>query len=217
MMISPGTYVNMNLNGKSEEEANKAITELREEIARLKKVIEEETESEEVFVSPSPETRLYMSYEYLDAARDFFASQGWNYEPSKEEVADMKFNERLDDIVSIDFEYGYVMAERDSRRITFDGDKLNVVCGHFPYSLEADEPECEELRSLTRQKFLEELKRFHIGEWKKNYENPYVLDGCDWSLKIKYNDNTKRSFSGSNMYPSGFYGLLELLEIDIKS
>ena len=40
-----------------------------------------------------------------------------------------------------------------------------------------------------------------LHEWKKNYVDPYVLDGTQWSLELGLTGNRKRNYFGSNDYP----------------
>lgn len=56
-----------------------------------------------------------------------------------------------------------------------------------------------------KEEFLDGLRELHIGEWRTNYTNPYVLDGIQWELKIEFS-NGRRPFKtgGSNAYPYNF-------------
>lgn len=63
-----------------------------------------------------------------------------------------------------------------------------------------------------KEVFLSDLRALHIGEWRKHYHDPYVLDGTEWSLEIYYNNGHKPlEISGSNAYPYNFKQLLTLL------
>jgi hypothetical protein len=50
--------------------------------------------------------------------------------------------------------------------------------------------------------------KMHLHEWKKKYVDPYVLDGTQWSLKIKMRGKRKRTYEGSNDYPPYWRALL---------
>ena len=95
MMMAPVSFVEMELRGKNREEAEKVIKDLRKEKNRLKKILEEEPESEEMRICPSPDVRISVYRDYLAAAREYFEDLGWEYKLSKEEAADKEFNERL--------------------------------------------------------------------------------------------------------------------------
>jgi hypothetical protein len=48
--------------------------------------------------------------------------------------------------------------------------------------------------------FLEGIRNCRILKWEKDYNNPYILDGTQWSLTIEI-DNRLIKKSGSNSYP----------------
>ena len=59
------------------------------------------------------------------------------------------------------------------------------------------------------------LSDLHMGEWKRSYMDPCVLDGSQWQIRIAYEDGRKPvKLGGSNAYPYNFRELLELLGID---
>ncbi len=63
---------------------------------------------------------------------------------------------------------------------------------------------------------LEELADLHIGEWKKEYEDPCVLDGTQWSVTFKYSGGKKKKFVGDNRYPYNFYSFLDIMQIESR-
>ena len=79
MMISPDSYVEFELKGKTREEALAEIESLKEEIRRLKKVIKEEPNSEEMMMHPMPDVKISVYEDYLDAAKKYFESMGWKW------------------------------------------------------------------------------------------------------------------------------------------
>ena len=50
-----------------------------------------------------------------------------------------------------------------------------------------------------------------MGRWKKDYDNPYVLDGTSWDVTIKYNDGKKWKSGGCNAFPYNFSGFLDIM------
>ena len=53
------------------------------------------------------------------------------------------------------------------------------------------------------------------GKWKRNYIDPYILDGTQWELEIYFaGDRKPLKISGSNAYPYNFSDLIALLGID---
>jgi hypothetical protein len=84
MMIAPETFVEMELSGMGREEAVREVMSLWEEIRRLKKVIEEEPDSEEMMICPMPDVRISVYRDYIEAAKEYFEVKGWEYEPVEE-------------------------------------------------------------------------------------------------------------------------------------
>lgn len=216
MMIAPATYVEMELAGKSREQAIEEVKSLWKEIRRLKKIIEEEPDSEEMMICPMPDVRVSVYRDYIEAAREYFKDKGWEYEPEREEIADKALNDRLQDIQSIVIEYGGYFGGTEKRTITFEGEKILV---EKEYTLRILSPEelqqnqAEEFHDMEKAEFLEEFADLHLGEWKKEYEDLSVLDGTQWSVVIKFSSGKAFKSYGSNRFPYNFSGFLDLVRI----
>ena len=216
MMIAPATYVEMELAGKSREQAIEEVKSLWKEIRRLKKIIEEEPDSEEMMICPMPDVRVSVYRDYIEAAREYFKDKGWEYEPKREEIADKALNERLQDIQSIVIEYGGYFGGTEKRTITFEGEKILV---EKEYTLRILSPEelqqnpAEEFHDMEKAEFLEEFADLHLGEWEKEYEDLNVLDGTQWSVVIKFSSGKAFKSYGSNRFPYNFSGFLDLVRI----
>lgn len=216
MMIAPATYVEMELAGKSREQAIEEVKSLWKEIRRLKKIIEEEPNSEEMMICPMPDVRVSVYRDYIEAAREYFKDKGWEYEPEREEIADKALNDRLQDIQSIVIEYGGYFGGTEKRTITFEGEKILV---EKEYTLRILSPEelqqnpAEEFHDMEKAEFLEEFADLHLGEWEKEYEDLSVLDGTQWSVVIKFSSGKAFKSYGSNRFPYNFSGFLDLVRI----
>ena len=218
MMISPEGFVKMELQGKDRDKAIKIVKDLRKEIKQLKKVIEEDPYSEEFEIKPSPLTQISVSRDYLDAAKSYFRGQGWEYEPSKKEIKDKEFNDRLKDLESIEIYYGGYFRGGKQWTISFDGSRIVVdsILRQMP-DFDQSNLELPSFDDMKKTDFLRGLSDLHMGEWKKEYFDPGVLDGTQWSVDIQYTDGKKRHFSGSNMFPYNFNDFLEVVrEPDYK-
>ena len=214
MMIGPTSFIYMSISGKSYEAAKEEVQALWKDIRRWKKLIEEVPDAEELMICPSPSVKISTYRDYLEAARDYFESQGWEYELNREEIADKEFNDRLKDVNSISIDYGGFFGGGESRTITFDKDKI-IMRRNFTGTVPSrEELERKYYEEMTRDELLEELANLHIGEWKKMYDNPLVLDGISWSVTFKYNDGKKKTFCGCNRYPYNFYGFLDVMQIE---
>ena len=51
---------------------------------------------------------------------------------------------------------------------------------------------------FTVDEFIEGIKELHIGEWKKDYNNPHIIDGIQWTIDIE--------FEGDHYKPIHIYG-----------
>lgn len=215
MMISPDSYVEMELWGKSRENALKKVKGLRKEINHLKRVIEENPYKDEYEMDPSPEVRISVLQDYLTAAKAYFELQKWEYEPSKKEIKIKEFNESLKYLESIEFFYGGFFGTNKSWKVFFDGDKVMVdsIVRLIPdYDMDKLKLPCFD--DLTKEDFLNDLRDLQIGEWKREYFNPDILDGTQWSVDLRYSDGKKKHFSGSNMFPYNFNEFLEVMRMD---
>ncbi|MBQ3718062.1 MAG: hypothetical protein II893_01505 [Methanomicrobium sp.] len=207
MMISPETYVHFSLEGKSEEEADREVKKLRREISYLKRVIEESPEVAEM-MDPSDYVKLGWNMGYLDAAKEYFESQGWEYKPSRAEIADKKFNDRLKDLESIEIEYGTgFLEEGEIRKIEFDNEK--ILTERFrSYMIPINNDNSQKIfDGMNKSDLLDKLAEIHIGEWKRKYYC-IALDGYHWHVVFRYSDGKKCRFEGSNSYPYNFDAFL---------
>lgn len=66
-------------------------------------------------------------------------------------------------------------------------------------------------------KLLHDFYRCYIIDWKKQYADPDILDGTQWELAIKLNDNTVIQRSGSNAYPPHWKKLIAFFNTHVSS
>ena len=116
---------------------------------------------------------------------------------------------------SIEVYYGGYFQGGKWWSISFNGSRIVVdsIFKHLP-EFDGVDLELPSFDDMTRVEFLRKLWDIHMGEWKKEYINPDVLDGTQWSVEIRYNDGKECHFSGSNMYPYNFNEFLELMRKD---
>ena len=212
MMISPEGYYEIALRGKSQTEILEEINALQEEISRLKQVLEQSNEKTEVLIMPSPLTRLKCNREYLERAKRALEEAGGQYKPTEEELHDQSFNMALASMHRFVLEIGGFFSGCTKYIYTIDEENVVVDVDHSfypkPSNLSAYEP-------FTRKEFVRGIADLHIGEWKQSYDNPCVLDGTQWSVRIEYEDGKDPvEIDGSNAYPYNFQELLEFLELD---
>ena len=214
MMISPEGYYEVNLKGKTQAEILKEIRSLKGEINQLKRYMEEHSlEPEELF--PTRLTRLKCNREYLDRAVQAYAETGGIYKLTKAEQKDQIFNESLQHIYRFVFDYGGYFGGYEKRTYTVAGEKVLFDIEHSLYLKPSNLPIYE---PFTKEKFIKGIAELHIGEWRKRYVNPMVLDGTQWSIDIEYEgDHKPVHIDGSNAFPYNFDDLLEFLGVNEKS
>lgn len=212
MMISPETYYEENLKGKSAGEILREIQSLKREINRLRKIAESNDMLSEKMIEPSPLTRIKVNREYLERAKIAYAEVGGECKLTKAEMKDQEFNESLRLMKKFEFDYGGFFNGYETRSYTIAGEKVLFDLRHSLSQKPFDLPDYE---PVTKEEFLEGLAELHIGEWKKNYVNPSILDGTQWSIDIEYEGDRKPvHIYGSNAFPYNFDDLLEFLGVD---
>jgi len=218
-MISPETYYEMNLKGKTAEKILSAIRGLKNEIGHLKNTMEHPDYGSEPIIHPSESTRLWCTREYLERAKMAYADAGGVYNPSQAEIKAQEFEANIPFISKIVFSIGGYFGGYETRTITFDAEMRVCIAHSLMFD---DEPQEPFLFPMEKDEFLDELSSLHIGEWRKSY-NPerfgyVVLDGTQWELEIHYSNGTKPFKScGSNSFPYNFNEFQELLGIDTET
>lgn len=80
----------------------------------------------------------------------------------------------------------------------------NVVRYYNTKSVNAlDNPIIKEIDNEMAKEFLDQLFRI-IDGWENEYINSNFLDGIEWQLEIKYQDNEVLYYSGKNDFPDNF-------------
>ena len=213
MMISPESYYELEIKGKSAEEIRREIDELKKEIGDLKYKMEDPDYKPER-VSPSDETVLYWTREYLAMAKKALLEAGGEYIDTEEDKRAATFLEKLPFMTKLEFSYGGfgpyepIIIECDSESLIWNVERPVPL---MPY----DSP----LR--TRTELLKRIRELHLEEWESDYwPDKYgitVLDGIQWELTLEYGNGHEpwKSF-GSNAYPFNFREFLEMLGEDYR-
>ena len=215
MMISPETYYEEYLKGKKPEEILKAIRSLKREITRLKNIVEHPEYVCEMH--PSESLRISCSQDYLEWAMLALKESGVEYQPTKAELKAMEFDTNIPNISKIIFSIGGFLCGEELVEVTFTDDTAELKYGRSYIPTTPDD--FGKIETIDKATFLEEFKRLHIGEWRKNYNTKRfgytVLDGTQWELEIHYsNDKKPVKIYGDNAYPYNFDRLKDLLMCD---
>lgn len=218
MMISPETYYEEYLKGKTKEQILSTILGLKQELGRLKNTLENESLREVHIVEPSVETRIQCTREYLQRARLAYFEAGGQYKLSKSEETAADFEANLYAINKITLDIGGYFGGY-CKYIIEMMDGLNAYKMLWKDKEPFDLINMNENHPFTKSDYLSALSELHIGEWRRRYSTErfgyYVLDGTHWSLEIEYNNGHKSiSFSGNNSYPYNFEKLKLLFGIE---
>ena len=216
MMISPETYYEENLKGKTATQILFAIRGLKQEISRLKNNIENPNYL--CRMHPSEDVRLWCTRMYLERAKQALVEAGGTYVPSKAELKAEEFNANIPFISKVEFCIGGFFGGFETRTYTIEGDNIYMDDEHSLIFKPSDLGDVE-IEEMDKDSFLKGLADLHIGEWRRNYDSSRwgdtVLDGTQWHLYIYYSNGRRPvKIEGSNDYPYNFDKLQKLLGID---
>ena len=217
-MISPETYYEEYLKGKTKEQIMSAIRGLKQEIGRLKNTLENKILRERQIAEPSAETRIQCTREYLQRARLAYSEAGGQYQLSKAEEMATDFEANLNAICKITLNIGGYFGGY-CKYIVEVSDELSAYKIFWEDKEPFDLINMNEDQLFTKSDYLLALSELHIGEWRRRYSTERfgysVVDGTHWSLEFEYNNGHKfRSFSGDNSYPYNFGKLERLFGIE---
>jgi len=204
MMIYPLSVYD-ELKDKSEKEIRAAIRGFKNQIGRLKKILENPNYEE--VMCPSHELQLQMSREYLQNAIMALVNAGYEYSPSKSEEKSDLFNERLEDLMQIEFNVGGFFSTHERYIIKFNETDDAVFTYDVGFSSDSEVIR----KTISKQECIKELQNLYMGEWKSKYWAE-VLDGIQWEVKLWFYNNRQKLFHGSNAFPFSFSKLKELCE-----
>ena len=216
-MISPETFYDENLKGKNEREILSVIRKLKQEIGRLKNIMEHP--EEQCMMHPAYDVQISCNRMYLDRAKQALAEVGGTYTPSQAEMRAEKFNANLPDLFKVEFSingYGYGYEDKT---YTIDGDNVITTVDRASYKMPPELPEYDD-EEIDKDTLISGLAELHIGEWRREYDTRNIdiriCDGTQWDLKLYFSNGTRPvKIYGSNMYPYNFPQLLELFDIKL--
>ena len=218
MMISPETFYEEKLKGKTADEMMTVIRGLKREIGRLKNIMEHpDYQDREVAICPSEDVQISCARDYLERAKQALAEAGGEYAPSVAEQKAMEFDANIPYISKVKFTIGGYFGGYETRTYTIKDDQVHLY-DEYSLHLAPSNLADSEIEPWDKEAFLEQLQNLHIGEWRKNYSakrfGRMILDGTQWDLEIYFsNDRKPVKIYGSNAYPYNFDRLFELFEM----
>ena len=203
MMISPEAFYENKLKGKSAAQITTVIRSLKQEIGRLKRIIEH---PEYVCsIRPSEQVRISCLRDYLEKAKQAVEDAGGSYTPSIAEQKAMQFDANIQYITKIVFCIGGYWDGYETKTYTIHGEKIHINIAHS-----LNDVDVKEIKEIDKHLFLTELKELHIGEWRRRYDSE-ILDGTQWELEFHFSNSAKPiKFYGNNAYPYNFDRAKEL-------
>ena len=222
MMISPETFYEYNLKGKTAEQIMSVIRNLKREMGRLKNVMENPNYADRgIIIHPAEDVQLYCAREYLLKAKEALEKAGGTYTPSAAEQKVAQFDASIPYINKIVFSIGGYFGGYETKTYTFSGDNIYMNLERS-LDFEPDHKPEPQLLEMTKQEFLEEFKDLHIGEWRKHYNLKrfgwVVMDGTQWDLEIYFsNDHKPVKIYGDNAYPYNFENFADLFDIEFSN
>ena len=213
MMISPETYYELYLKDKTADEILKAIRNLKRRITKLKRIME--NPDYQCTMHPSESVQISCCREYLERAKQALVDMSVVYEPSKSELMVAEFNENIPYITNVTLSIGGYFYGIDEYKVALMDNDAMYSFGHSECGLPPEKVTIMDI-DMTKEEFLEEFSRLHIGEWRKHYNTKRfgytVCDGTHWSLEIKYSNGIKPvKIYGDNAYPYNFNSLKDLM------
>lgn len=216
MMISPEGYYEYYLKGKTKEQIQTVIRGLKQEMGRLKNIMEGPDYGLEPIIHPSEDTRIYWTREYLERAKLAYRESGGTCKLSMAEKKAADFDENMDAICKIAFSIGGYFGGYRSYIVELSDDiraYTKLWEDEEPLLLLDDDKE-----PFTKNTFVASLKNLYIGEWRRYYSTKrfgyLVCDGTQWELVFEYNNGNKPvRFDGDNSYPYNFDKLQKLFGI----
>ena len=219
MMISPESYYEFELKGKTREEILTCIRSLKQQMGTLKNHMENPHYEQEL-VCPTPDTELYWTREYLAMAKRAFAEAGGEYHESAAEKRSAAFLERLDDLKKIEFNIGGYFGGHNVYQLEVTDNGLHLTGMHYPEEQPLPTGLCEIILEngaeiKTAKDLFDYFLGMHIEEWRRYYDTErfgyMICDGTQWELRLEYSNGHRPWISGgSNCYPWNFYDLVQL-------
>jgi len=167
MMISPESYYEEYLKGKTKEEIMTAIRGLKQEIGHLKNSMENPYDGMKTVIHPSEDIRIYWSREYLDIAKQAYVEAGGTYTLSKSEEKAADFDANINAICKITFNIGGYFGGYSTYIV-----ELSEEITAYTKLWEDEEPLLlldDNEEPFTKNSYIAALKELHIGEWRRRY------------------------------------------------
>ena len=123
-----------------------------------------------------------------------------------------KFEDNLAYLEKVEYKTGYSRGGFETRTYMITKDRVEREILRIPGPIVNDDAYTVS-SPYTREEFIQGLKGFKIGKWKKEYDNPMVLDGTYWDLTFYYKgDIPSVRYTGSNAHPKNYRAFKKFMQ-----
>ena len=157
MMISPETFYEMKLKGKTAGQIRSTIRGLKNEIGRLKNLVEHP--AYKCTMHPSERVRIFCNQQYLERAIQALEDVGGTYVPTALERKVIDFDNNIPYISKVEFMIGGYFNGYETKTYTINGDEFDIEYNH---SLGEKSPNIDN-DTIDKECFFEALKDLRIG------------------------------------------------------
>jgi hypothetical protein len=212
MMVLP------DLRGKSKEQIMTAIRGIKQDIGRLKNIME--NPDYKPIVEPNEDARIQCYRQSLEMAKLAYTEAGGIYTLSKSEEKAADFDENINAIKKIILNISSHFIGSRSYVVELSDD----IKAYLKSWQNNEEPLIlldYRNEPFTKDTFIAALKEFHIGEWRREYSIMHhglvACDGTSWKLEIEYNNGHRPIRStGYILYPYNFEKFMMLFNISFS-
>ncbi|WP_246287263.1 hypothetical protein [Lacticaseibacillus absianus] len=207
-MISPSEYEHMYLVDQSPEAVFGQIRMLRRQMTKLRATLEPAAGVTAPAGPEIEEVQFDVNRLYLERAKAYYAAMGGVLQPTPAERRGQALDSRMAAIETVEFSIGGYFGGHDITTVDLTTGRIRR--DHLPESQlgRIQFPP----RTTTVTDFITQLTALHLGEWRRRYVEPDIMDGTQWELIITFSDTHYRFEAwGSNNYPYNFANLEALM------
>lgn len=214
MMISPEIFYNDKLKGKTAPQILTVIRGLKQEIGKLKNIIE--APDYICLIHPSATVQIHFLQDYLEAAKKAFCDAGGIYIPSAAEKRAMKFEENICNIERIEFLIGGFLNGYEKRCYIIKNGRVYAESEHIMIPGQRGDQKSR-TEYTDKESFFEEIIALRIGEMRKSYTSDrfgiIYCDGTQWELNVYFSNELKpHRIYGDNAYSYNFDRILDFFD-----
>lgn len=155
MMISPESYYEFYLKGKSQAEIITAIRSIKRIIGSLKNTMEHLDYGKHATMRPSENVQLYFHRKYLEKAIEALKQVGGTYVPTKAEEKAANFDNNIDSIIQITLEIGGFSEGMMQYVIEIVGE--SALLHSYKWDMELEE------KQMDKTEILSKIRELHMG------------------------------------------------------